>query len=183
MILSHFVCGQQVIDVEAVLRVVDLADHRIVFTLRLQRLVPVARRVERFALAAGVVLQSVFHHFFLRLHCPAQLLLAHLIVGFLQITAELLADFGRQGRHHDQQDQHNQQGNTALLMDPAHGFTSGAGAFCGAGAFSAAGAAASGISPGVVNTQRQVSPFSMVSVSSTPSGRWAESPQLFCQPW
>jgi hypothetical protein len=84
LILSHFVCGQQVIDVEAVLRVFDLADHRIVFTLRFQRLMPVALRVERFALAAGVVLQPVFHHLFLRLHRPAQLLLAHLIVGFLQ---------------------------------------------------------------------------------------------------
>src|SRR5690606_22869247 len=118
------------------------------------------------------------------------LLLAYLIMRFLQITAELLADFGGQRRHHHQQNQHHQQGDALLLTDSVHGLVSGEGAGAASGvvagasaAFSGAAAAAtSGISPGVLNTQRQASPFSIVNVTSTPSGRWAASCQAVCQP-
>ena len=113
--LRNFLSGQQVINVKTVLRVFYLADDRIVFPACFQRLMPVALKREGFTLAAGVGLQPVFHHLLLRLHRPAQLLLAHLVMRFLQVAAKLLADFSGQRRHHDQQDQHHQQGHPFLF--------------------------------------------------------------------
>src|SRR5690606_41420341 len=97
-----------------------------------------------------------------------------------------------QRRHYHQPSQRLQRGGALLLTDSVHGLVSGEGAGVGAAsgvgagtsaAFSGAAAAATScISPGVVTTQRQVSPFSIVNVPSTPSGRWAASCQAVSQP-
>ena len=113
--LRDVIGRQQVIHVEAVLGVFHLTDHRVIVTPGLQRLMPVTLQGKGFTLTAGVALQTIFDHLLLSLHGPAQLLLTHLVMGFLQIAAELLADSGSQRRHHDQQDQYHQQRDAFLF--------------------------------------------------------------------
>ena len=90
------ISGQQIVHVKTGLGVLNLAYHGVMFAFGFHRIRPFTFWRQPFALTAGVRLQPVFNRFLLALNGPAQLLLAHLIAGLLQIAAELLADFGRQ---------------------------------------------------------------------------------------